>query len=435
MKSYKEITEDIRSVLSSEITGMQLDILVNTLSMYAYDIQSIAVSQLLENNLDTAVNINSIIAKGAQLGVSAPRVTNPEVEFEVKSTGSSHDIHPGDEVISIGKFKFIYLGYYKEIGFSESQVTINSNTPTLIRCTVTDKVTEINVSQIPGEIYDYSISNVSSKIFAYKDGQLMNVHESYSEFLTDSNENKITAVTYPDYGVKLYDANEGDKSNYRIILPNGIDSLNEIIGVINTKASSKYVTSSQYRSGGTQQNIRIVKLGSQVLDKDSLVQYIERNLKLTQLIKSNSDIIEFFSNYLFYRYGIRYNISFVLGPDLKIYVNDQFFNKLNLDELKSRFYIGLNSITISGGTEVEAIVSIKLNNQVDNEVSERILGYVNEYDGKFNILIDEFDLISKINSINPLIQLTEFNVSYVDPTSDTVEKDKSKYLKTSLIWI
>lgn len=473
MKSYKEIVTDIKSVLDQRVTGLQLDILVNTLAMYAYDIQSNAISQLLENNLDTAININSIIAKGAQYGVSAPRTTNPEVEFEVKSTGSTHTLYPGDEVISIGKFKFIYLGYVKDGSLLEGQVTINSNNSILVRCTVTDKVSEININQIPGQIYDYTIQNVGSKIFAYKDGNLLNVHESYSSYLSDHNTNKITSVTYPDYGVKLFDANEGDQSEYRIILPHGIDSLSELIGVIDTKASSKNVTASKTRSGSDSQNIKIVNLGSQSLSREDLVSYVERNLKLTQLIKSNSDLIEFFNSYLFSITGIRYNISFTLGSELVVYVNDQYFTKMNLNELIPRFYIGLESITVQGGTEFKAEVTIKLNNQVNDGVSSTISGYINEYNGKFNALIDEFDLVSKINSINPLISITEFSVKYKLPIqlesgrliefifsrdnytdefpsltessplepnlpSETkvykAEPSKDKYLKTNIIW-
>jgi len=473
MKTYKEISNDIRGVLSSEITGTQLDLMVGMLSMYAYNIQANAVSQLLENNLDTAINTNSIIAKAAQYGVSVPRVTNPEVEFQVKSTGSSHTLYPGDEVISIGKFKFLYIGYYDQNNkFSETQCTIYPNVDTLIKCMVTDKVTNIEVTQIPGVIYDESISHVASKIFAYKDGQLMSLYDSYSDYLTDSGLNKLMAVTYPDYGVKLRDLNDGDQSQYRVILPNELTSISELIQVINTKASSKYVTVSEYRRGsGTEYNIKLVNLGSEILDRESTVQYVEANLKLTQLIKSNSDISAFFSSYLFKLTGIRYNISFKLGQELKVYVDDMYFTVLNLDDLIPRFYIGLNAINVYPGVELDAKVRIKLNNLVDSDLDSTISGYVNAYDGKFNTLLDEYDLIYKINSINPLIHITEFEIQYkavvkygnsyytvnlkskdydedvenLDFDTAGIEPDinktyrlytgKDKYLKTSVEWI
>lgn len=424
MKTYKEITEDIKSVISSEVSGTQLDILVGILSMYAYDIQNHAVSQLLENNLDTAININSIIAKAAQNGVSVPRITCPEVEFEVKSIRNTFELQPGDEVISINKFKFLFLGYYDSNGEYQdmSVCRINSSRVTIVRCLVTDSVSRLDINQIPGVIYDYSVTNVASKIFVYKGNSeeellLMNQYNKYSDFLTDTGVNKVNVVTYPDYSVKIIDENEGDKSYYKVILPGGVDSVTEIIPLIKGKFSSKDVTIGQYRNGTTNdQNIKIINLGEGKLSRDKLVEYVELNLKLTQLIKSNTDINAFFSDYLYNLSNNRYNISYILGSELNIYVDDIYFNErlynIDKEDLLDRFYINLTSININPGIEIIATISIELNNLVDDDFRDTISSYVGEYDGKFNIDIDEFDLITKINSVNNLIHLTNFSISY-----------------------
>ena len=416
MKSYKEIYNDIKSTLSDEITGTALDSLISILSMYVYNIQANAVSQLLEGNIDTATSINSIISKGAQYGVSLPRVTNPEVEFYVKSVGSSHTIYPGDEVISIGKFKFLFIGYYGlNNEFFNTHCDINPSDGTLIRCLVAENVKIFEVRQPSGVIYDTSVSNVSQKIFAYKDGNLMRIYDKYREFLADSDSNKLISVTYPDYGVKLTDVNPSEDSIYKVILPGALNSITELLGVIKGKSSSKYVTVSATRGDTNEQNIKIVNLGSDVLSKDDSIIYVENNLKMTQMIKSNSDINAFFTEYLYSKYPIygRLNISYILGSDLNIYVSDNNFSGDSTeDDLLDIFYVGLNSIRINPGVKLIANIRLNLNNPVDESLEETISGYIHEYDGVFNKLIDEYDLVSKINSINTLIRITEFEVSY-----------------------
>jgi hypothetical protein len=414
MKTYKQISDDIKSMLVADISGTQLDLLVGILSTYAYNVQSNAVSQLLENNLDTAININSIIAKAMELGVSVPRVTNVEVEFQAKSTAASYILHLGDEVLSISKYKFLFLGYYNNLNeYIENQCNLSSSDPILIRCLVTDGVTEITSTQTFGVIYPNSVTNVSDKIFVYKDDTSMNVYNSYGEYLRDSGENKVVSITGPDYCIKVIDYNDGDSSEYRVILPNGMNSISELVPLIKNKAVSRNVTVSKYRDGSdTELNIKITKFGADVLDKDSLVRYVELNLKLTQLIKSNTDIIAFFENYLFTLYGVRYTVSYHLGSDFNIYVNDINFPLINVNNLIDLFYVNVENIYINPGVRLTANISIRLNNIVDQEVSDLITSYVNEYQGKFNTLIDEFDLITKINSINPLINLTQFEVRY-----------------------
>lgn len=409
MKSYEEITQDIKSVLSKEVSGMQLDVLVNSLSTYVYNMQAVTVSQLLEGNMSTAINTNSIISKAVQFGVSVPRPVNPEVEFEVKSIDATHKLNLGDEVVSLAKFKFLYLGYYNSEGeYIESQCDINSGSVTLIRCTVTEEVRKFTKEVNDYVIYDADIKDIASRVFIYRDGAYLNQRDLWKDTLGNSD---ILVTTMPDYGVRM-SINKFNKSytgTYNIILPKYTSNLSELIQLIKSKAASSIVTISAFRSSTSTQNMVISNLGSEKLSREEMIRYVEYNLNRTQLIKSNTDLISQIQSDLFSRFRVRYEISIDLHR-MTVYVNDPYFRDTST-QLPINV-LGVDKIYVSPGELMSANISIKLNNNISEELMEKISKLVKVYDNKFNVLIDEMDLISKINSINPLIHLTEFKVEY-----------------------